>query len=97
MKSKISISFLVPTSIAVLLTILVALSELSLETYAKSSIPTEARVSGRGFGDKIDWVTLDYAKKHSSEKPIMILVHKTWCGACKRLKPIVSRNSALSK
>lgn len=39
-----------------------------------------------GFLDEIDWVTwddaVDLAKKDN--KPIFLLIHKTWCGACQR-------------
>ena len=41
--------------------------------------------SSHGFGDKIDWVTLDEAKQ--LKKPIMLVIHKSWCGACKALRP----------
>lgn len=42
----------------------------------------------RGWGDSIEWHTLAEAKElaASSNKPIMVIIHKTWCGACKRLK-----------
>ncbi|CAH3198266.1 unnamed protein product [Porites evermanni] len=43
----------------------------------------------RGFGDSIAWVTfedgLEQIKK--SDKLMLLLIHKTWCGSCKALKP----------
>lgn len=43
----------------------------------------------RGLNDKINWVTLETGKLQVTEfkKPMMVLIHKTWCGACKALKP----------
>lgn len=38
-----------------------------------------------GFGDHIKWYTLDEAlvEAKSTKQPVMVIVHKTWCGACK--------------
>jgi protein-disulfide reductase (glutathione) len=44
----------------------------------------------RGFGDDIEWhndLAKAYAEAKESGKPAMVIIHKTWCGACKRLKP----------
>jgi protein-disulfide reductase (glutathione) len=42
----------------------------------------------RGFNDNIDWVSYSegLAKSKELNKPLMLLLHKSWCGACKRLK-----------
>uniref|UniRef100_A0A914QHN5 Thioredoxin domain-containing protein n=1 Tax=Panagrolaimus davidi TaxID=227884 RepID=A0A914QHN5_9BILA len=41
-----------------------------------------------GFGEDIDWVSWDNALDLAKEqnKPVFLLIHKTWCGACKALK-----------
>lgn len=43
----------------------------------------------RGWNDDIPWVSLeaalDIAKKEN--KPIFLLIHKSWCHACKSLRP----------
>lgn len=42
-----------------------------------------------GFGEDIEWVKWDEAIEKALEvnKPIFLLIHKTWCHACK-CKPI---------
>jgi protein-disulfide reductase (glutathione) len=42
----------------------------------------------RGFGSDIDWVEWTKAVSIARDlnKPIFLLIHKTWCGACKTLK-----------
>ena len=51
----------------------------------------------RGFGENVNWVSFEEGKKISKEtgKPQLLLIHKTWCGACKRLKGSFSDDSAV--
>jgi len=53
----------------------------------------------RGWGESINWVSLEEAKRLSAseKKPVMVLIHKTWCGACKSLKPKVAEDDELAK
>lgn len=46
---------------------------------------------GRGFGEYINWVTYPKALELCKEQnmPMMLIIHKTWCGACKALKPTI--------
>eukprot|EP00168_Porphyra_purpurea_P019699 TRINITY_DN7951_c0_g1_i1.p2 TRINITY_DN7951_c0_g1~~TRINITY_DN7951_c0_g1_i1.p2 ORF type:complete len:155 (-),score=49.18 TRINITY_DN7951_c0_g1_i1:68-532(-) len=47
------------------------------------------RIDARGWNDEIEWYGYEDGLALSKEtgKPMMIVLHKTWCGACKRLKP----------
>ncbi|XP_066927374.1 uncharacterized protein [Clytia hemisphaerica] len=57
----------------------------------KSAQQTMNITLGRGFGEYIDWVAYPRALELCKEKnmPMMLIIHKTWCGACKSLKPTI--------
>ena len=42
----------------------------------------------RGFNSDLKWLSLEDAKAKALDtgKPMMVLIHKSWCGACKSLK-----------
>ncbi|XP_046999783.1 thioredoxin domain-containing protein 12-like isoform X1 [Schistocerca americana] len=44
---------------------------------------------GRGFGPQYQWLDLEKAIEVSrlTQKPIMVIIHKSWCTACSALKP----------
>ena len=62
-----------------------------------SQLNGDALSPGNGFGDQYDWVPFDKAGELAKkiEKPIMLIIHKSWCGACKRLKPIIADSDIL--
>ncbi|XP_046849929.1 thioredoxin domain-containing protein 12-like, partial [Xenia sp. Carnegie-2017] len=56
----------------------------------KTVIEQEKNISlDRGYNKNINWTTMANAEVESrkSGKPIMVLIHKSWCSSCKILKP----------
>ncbi|OZC04962.1 hypothetical protein X798_08080 [Onchocerca flexuosa] len=49
-----------------------------------------------GFGEDIDWVKWEDAVELAMEvdKPIFLLIHKSWCHACKALKKTFQQSNA---
>lgn len=63
--------------------------KLFLVTLLLSVFAIALAANGRGFNDSINWFNnLEDAQQEAKtqNKPLMILIHKTWCGACTRLK-----------
>jgi protein-disulfide reductase (glutathione) len=61
------------------------------------AVASAAASASRGFNDDIAWINdLEAAKKEAS-KPVLVLIHKTWCGACKALKGAFAGSAALAE
>lgn len=56
---------------------------------APAPAPEYARADAHGFNDAIAWRSLDDGLSESATtgKPMMLVVHASWCGKCKKLKP----------
>uniref|UniRef100_A0A1I7VLU1 Thioredoxin domain-containing protein n=1 Tax=Loa loa TaxID=7209 RepID=A0A1I7VLU1_LOALO len=70
---------------------------LSLNTYAIfDAKQIYQNPLSHGFGEDIDWVKWEDAVETAMEvnKPIFLLVHKSWCHACKALKKTFQQSNA---
>ena len=68
-------------------------------------VAVSADGGGRGFNDNIGWTdamkcteeNLAAARAANPGKPHLVLVHKTWCGACKALKRAWKDDAAIEE
>lgn len=54
---------------------------------------------GRGWGDHLPWAaSLDdgWRQAKAEGKPLVAIIHKTWCGACKALKPRFAESAEIT-
>lgn len=70
------------------------LGEVALPAAAESPAPQitprrQASAPAHGYGDQIAWRGLDegLAEAKSLGRPLMLVVHASWCGRCRELKP----------
>jgi protein-disulfide reductase (glutathione) len=54
---------------------------------------------GRGFGDAVHWMRLDpgLAAARAQDRWAMVLIHKSWCSACKQLGPLVAADETIQR
>ncbi|XP_046388732.1 thioredoxin domain-containing protein 12-like [Ischnura elegans] len=59
----------------------------ALTVYPVGCYATE--VSDNGLGKDYNWLSLEdgLLQAKNQKKPLMLVIHKSWCGACKALKP----------
>ncbi|XP_050719235.1 thioredoxin domain-containing protein 12-like [Eriocheir sinensis] len=52
--------------------------------------------AGHGLGEQYEWHTLEEGLEISREtgKPLMFIIHKSWCGACRAFKPKFAASAA---
>lgn len=58
-------------------------------TASPSLADADPSAPAHGFGDAIAWRPLDFAlaQARREERPIMLVVHASWCRSCRALKP----------
>ena len=52
----------------------------------------------RGWGESINWQPLEaaQAEARATQRPLMVVIHKSWCGACKALKPLFAASAEVA-
>ncbi|XP_055885939.1 thioredoxin domain-containing protein 12-like isoform X2 [Biomphalaria glabrata] len=67
--------------------------------FAASTVFGTVAAAAESWGKNIKWVTMKEAQKLAKEqnKPTMILVTKTWCRACKALRPKFASHPEIEK
>lgn len=52
----------------------------------------------RGWGDSYSWTPYAdaFAAAQAQDKPILLVIWKTWCGACKALRPAFAASAAIA-
>ena len=78
-----------------------ALLSCALARASFDATPDDAAAAGglaRGWGESLPWTPYSdaFALAQSSGKPIVLLVWKSWCGACKALRPRFAESSAIA-
>jgi len=72
---------------------------LLLSLLALASSRARAADLARGWGDALAWRPLADARAEAAAagKPIMLVISKSYCGACKALKPLFAASAAIAE
>lgn len=64
-----------------------------------AGLPASTAAPSNGWNDDIEWVAVGDAAgvAKDSGKPIMTVIHKSWCGACKALKPKFAASTEIAE
>ena len=67
--------------------------------FSPAGILNESGFLSNGFGDKINWKSWPEALilAEETEKPIMVVLHKSSCPACKAFKPVFANSNEISE
>ena len=84
--------------------LLFAVSALLAAATASATVdttPDAAAAAGglaRGWGDALPWTAYGdaFALAQAEKKPIVLVIWKTWCGACKALRPKFAESAAVA-
>lgn len=62
-------------------------------------LPLIAAIDSEGWNDNIKWSDLSTGLREArtSKRPIFTLIHQSWCGACKALKPQFAKSKELEQ
>jgi protein-disulfide reductase (glutathione) len=71
----------------------------AISSFLFDSVQAASSIVSRGWGNDIKWVSLKEGQRMAKEqqKPAMVVIHKTWCPACKALRPKFAENAEIAK
>eukprot|EP00124_Ichthyophonus_hoferi_P005399 Ihof_evm2s772 gene=Ihof_evmTU2s772 len=57
----------------------------------------ESGLKGRGFGEDYEWKTMEeaFSPNNNNTKPVFLLIHRSWCGACQELQKTFSASQKI--
>lgn len=67
-----------------------------LVVFCLALVNLSSSADSNGFSSKVNWIEYEDAIQDTT-KPSMIILHKSWCPACKNLKPKLSESFDFEK
>lgn len=60
-------------------------------------VPKPMANGARGFGEQFEWYSFDDGLRAAEAfaKPAVVVIHKSWCGACRNLGPVFAASEEL--
>jgi protein-disulfide reductase (glutathione) len=75
----------------------ISLFALVIAVSSSATLSTDTALS-HGWGDNLAWMSMKEGliEASATKKPIMLIIWKTWCGACKALRPLFAASPEIA-